>query len=164
MSGGRSATGGGTSLAGLGGRVTGLGRLGVFCLGKIGVRLLADATAVELAGFAGFVFFLGDLGARFTRSLSALATALASLRMRLASFLACLNAFRASFNLALACRASLRAASACFSAWDALVARAAALSFVVLRLLLELLVFIVVLRTDQTGIGESKYRPRPRIL
>jgi hypothetical protein len=44
------------------------------------------------------------------------------------------------------------------------VARAAALSFVVRRLLLELFVFILVLRTDHTGMGENKYRPRPRIL
>ena len=131
--------------------MTGLGRLGILALDKTGVRLLAAALAVEVAGrvvLAGLVFFLGDRGARFTRCLSALATAFASLRMRLASFFACLKAFRASFSLALACRASLRAASACFSACDALVARAAALSFVVRRLLLELLVLIVVLRTD----------------
>ena len=116
MSGGRSAAGGGTSLTGLGGRVTALWCLGVLGLGKIGVRLLAAALAVEIVGLVGFVFFLGDLGARFTRCLSALAAAFASLRIRLANFLACLKAFRASLNLALACRASLRAASACFSA------------------------------------------------
>ena len=145
MSGSGSAAGGGTT--GLGGRATGLERLGVLGLGKIGVLLLADALAVEVVDLVGFVFFLGDLEERLTRCLSALATTFASLRMRLASFFACLKALRASFNLAFACLASLRAASACFSACDTLVARAAALSFVVRRLVLELLVFIVVLRT-----------------
>ena len=163
MSGGRSTAEGGASLAGLGGRAIALAGLCVWGLGKIGVRLLANALAGAIVDLAGFVLFLEELGARLTRALSALETTFASLRIRLASFFACLKALRASFNLAFACRASLRAASACFSACAALVARAAALCFVARRLLLESLLFILVLRICVSRIGEPKCRSQVRL-
>ena len=107
--------------------------------------LIALGFVGGLAGVETGAFFLTGRRALCLCSLSALLTSLASLRMRLASFLACLKALRASLNLALANRANLRAVSACFSACAARVARAAALSFVLRRVALEVLLFIVLL-------------------
>lgn len=107
---GRGVSAGGAASAGAGVRGAGLGRLGVRGAG-IATGRGAAALLGEVAGF-----FRVALSAAFTWFFKALAAAFASLRMRFASFLACLKAFRTSFNLALACRANLRAVSACFSA------------------------------------------------
>jgi|SRR5581483_9399655 len=131
--------GGGSGAVVLGGttglllRATG-GVEGAFGRGGAGVR---GTTA------AGGAFFCAGLRLRLLCCLSALAAVLASLRACLANFFACLYALRASLNLSLANRASLRAVSACFSASAALPARYAAFCLFGRSIFLEWLLFIV---------------------